>query len=535
MNAYVYGYGRRGAERLILVDLGVAFADMESTPGVDLIFPDMRWLIDNRERLEAIFLTHGHEDHLGALGHFWSRLRVPVYARPFTSLLARGKLSEQGQPESAVHSVDPRPAVVPAGPFQVSFVPIPHSIPESSALLMETPAGRVVHSGDFKLDPAPVIGPPFDAELWGAIGKQGVHALLCDSTNSFSPHPGRSEASIIPAIDRLVQDAAQRVVATTFASNVARVATLARAGQKAGRSVCLMGRAMQRMIAVARQSGVLQDFPETIRADQAARTPREHLMLIVTGSQGERRAASAQLANGTYNGIDLQAGDLFLFSSKTIPGNEKSVIQITNQLSRLGVDVVDDTTDGYHVSGHANRPDLRRMHDLLNPAMVLPMHGEHRHLRAHAALAQQGGRTSLIATNGSVVDITEDVPQVVETVPSGRVYLDGKVHIGALDGVVRDRLRMAMGGHVVVSVLLDEAQNFLEDLWVETMGLAEPVGAPLDAYLTRALTEFLQEPGRNDLGDGQKLERKLRRQVRERCFQAIGKKPQVAVVVSYLG
>jgi len=322
MNCYVYGYGPAGQERLIVVDLGVAFPDMDSSPGVDLIMPDISWLVENRDRIEAIFITHAHEDHVGAVGHLWSRLRLPVYARPFTANIAKMKLEDAGQPTDQLRIVGPRPAVTEAGPFRVQYVPVSHSIPESSALVIDTPAGRVVHTADFKLDGTPVVGEAFNAQEWHTIANEAgpIQALACDSTNVFSPLPGRSEATLAEPIRALVADHDGMVVATTFASNVARLKTLAEAGKAAGRSVCLMGRAMRKMLTAAVESGVLTDFPKVLSPEEASDVPRDHLMLIVTGSQGERRAAAAQLSRGKYLGVEMKEGDMFLFSSKTIPG-----------------------------------------------------------------------------------------------------------------------------------------------------------------------------------------------------------------------
>lgn len=536
MNAYVYGFGPQENERLILVDIGVAFSDMETSPGVDLIFADIRWLEENKDRLEAVFITHGHEDHIGAVGHYWEKLGVPVYARAFTANLARHKMADRGQPEEVVRTVSAWPEVIEAGPFKVGFLPVSHSIPESAALVIDSPAGRVIHSGDFKLDETPLVGEPFEPELWKEVSKEGVKALICDSTNVFSHHEGRSEASVGPEIEKLVAAAPHMVVATTFASNVARVKTLAEAGQRAGRSICLMGRAMRRMIEAAIATGVLTDFPKVVSPEDAANIPRENLMLLVTGSQGEHRAASAQLARGKYNGITLKEGDLFLFSSKTIPGNEKGVIRIINQLSVMGVDVVDDSSGKYHVSGHANRPDLQRLHDIVNPQMVIPNHGEHRHLREHAKLANEGGRASIVAVNGTMLDLSEDAPKVTGFVETGRVYLDGGVQIGSMDGIVRDRLRMAMNGHLTVNVLLDEDDEPLGEAWVELKGLPElgRSDAPLVDVLEEDLTQFLGRAGAKTLRDDDKLEGELRRIARNTARDEIGKKPEVTVIVSRL-
>lgn len=536
MNAYVYGFGPKGKERLIVVDLGVTFPNMDTTPGVDLILPDVTWLKERSNQIEAIFITHGHEDHVGAVGHLWGDLGAPIYARAFTAHLARHKMADHGHSEQVVKTVSKWPETVTSGPFTVGFLPISHSIPESSALVIDTPAGRIVHTGDFKLDTNPVVGEAFDEALWSDVAKAGVKALVCDSTNVFSDHAGRSESTLGPDIQTLIESAPHMVVATTFASNVARVKTLAEAGVRAGRSICLMGRAMRRMIEAAIETGVLADFPKVVSPEDAADIPRENLMLLVTGSQGERRAASAQLANGKYMGITLKEGDLFLFSSKTIPGNERGVIRIMNQLSEMDVDVVDDSKGTYHVSGHANRPDLQRMHQVMKPHILIPMHGEHRHLREHAKLATEGGMTSLVCVNGMMLDLTTETPKVVEYIDTGRVYLDGTVQYGALDGIVRDRIRMALNGHVIVSVILDEDDEMIGEPWCETLGLAETgrSNAPLVDALEEDLSQFIGRAGTKTMTDDDKLEQGIKKTARQTCLNEIGKKPEVTVIVSRL-
>lgn len=537
MNAYVYGYGPQENERLIVVDLGVTFPDMDGTPGVDLILPDITWLEERKAQIDGIFITHAHEDHVGAIGHYWERLGAPVYARRFTANIARRKLDEHGHPESVVKVVEPYPHVIECGPFKVSYLPISHSIPESAGLLIDTPDGRVLHSGDFKIDETPVVGDPWDEALWQEVSKDGVKALVCDSTNVFSDAPGRSEASIGPTITELMEDAKGMVVATTFASNIARLKTLAVAAKAAGRSVCLLGRAMRRMVEAATEEGILHGFPATVSPEDALNIPRENLMLLVTGSQGERRAASAQLAQGSYLGLKLKEGDTFLFSSKTIPGNERGVIRIMNQLSELGVDVVDDAGGKYHVSGHANRPDLERLHQIVKPQILIPMHGEHRHLREHVKVGNAGGITGIVAVNGMMIDLSGNQPTVTGYVDTGRTYLDGTVQIGALDGVVRNRIRMALNGHMIVTLIIDENDEPLGEPWVEINGLPE-VGrnnAALVEVVEEDLSQFLGRAEGKTLRDDEKLEKELRSIARKSAQAEIGKKPEVTVIVSRLG
>ena len=537
MNCYVYGYGPQGRERLIVVDLGVTFPDMDGSPGVDLIMADVSWLEARADRIDGIFITHAHEDHIGALGLLWPKLKSKVYARRFTATIGRLKLDEMGLPLDIITTVEPRPEVVKAGPFDVQFVPVSHSIPEASALVIDKPAGRIFHSADFKIDHNPVVGEPWDDEAIKAIAtERPIKALMCDSTNVFSIHPGRSESTLGSALRELISKSGGMVVATTFGSNVARLKTLAEAARASDRSICVLGRSMRRMLSASEETGVLNGFPRLVSPEEALDIPRGNLMLLVTGSQGERRAASAQLSRGKYLGLQMKEGDTFLFSSKVIPGNERGVLKIMNAFSEMGVDVVDDCNGLYHVSGHANRPDLEHVHRLLLPDMLIPMHGEHRHLREHVKIATAAGIAAEVVTNGMMMDLTGEVPEVVEYIETGRLYLDGNVLIGALDGVVRDRIRMALNGHAMVTVILDESDEPLGEAWVELSGQPE-VGRGernLAETLEGDLSGYLETAGAKVLRDDAKLDEALRRIVRQVSMEEIGKKPEVTVVVSRL-
>jgi ribonuclease J len=473
---------------------------------------------------------------VGAVGHLWGQLRAPVYCRRFTAVHATRKLEEAGHSIEQVRTAPVWPEAVKAGPFTVQFAPVSHSIPEASALVIDTPEGRVVHSGDFKIDRDPVVGEPFDPELWGQIGADGVLAYICDSTNVFNRHAGRSESQLPEPIGELIAGAKGMVVATTFASNIARLKTLADAAVANGRSVCLMGRAMKRMVSAGEESGVLTNFPRTLSPEDALDVPRENLMLIVTGSQGERRAASASLSRGTYLGHELKEGDMFLFSSKTIPGNEVGVARIKNALAEKGVDVIDDSHGFYHVSGHANRPDLEAMHDILRPRILIPNHGEYRHLREHAQLALSKGMTGIVAANGSLVELSGNAPRIVEYIDVSKTYLDGTAFVGALDGVIRERMKLALNGMVAVALIVDEDDVLLEDSWVQLRGLPETAGngADLAEMIEDALAEAMPRFDTKTVMDDDRLEEAVRRIVRNLCLTEIGKKPEVAVLISRL-
>ncbi|PLS22101.1 ribonuclease J [Neptunicoccus cionae] len=535
MNMYLYGYGPKGKERYILVDVGVTFPTMDGTPGVDLIMADTAYIEARADRLEAIFITHAHEDHIGALGLLYGRLGVPVYTRKFTGAVARAKMEEHGQDIDRIEVIGSFPEMVELGPFKVGFMPVAHSIPEASGLVIDTPKGRIVHTGDFKLDPDPIVGEAYNPALYREIAKDGVQALVCDSTNVFSPLAGRSEAGLGGNITQMMKEATGMVVATTFASNVARLKTLAQAGVDSGRSVVVLGRAMKKMLGYANFAGLIDNFPPTIDIEDARDIPRENLMLLVTGSQGERRAASAQLANGKYLGMELREGDTFLFSSKTIPGNEIGVGRIVNSFSEMGVKVIDDDSGLYHVSGHANRPDLEEIHNIFKPKMLVPMHGEHRHLREHAELAEAKGISAVIAANGAMVDLGGDAPKIVENIETGRLYLDGKCLIGAFDGVVLERMRMAMRGTVVVSLLLEDNQQIGES-WAEVLGLPEtPSNSPsLQEVLEREIDGELSAAKRNLLASDEQLEKLVLRTVSRVCKDLTGKKPVAKVLINRL-
>ena len=405
MNCYVYGFGKQGEESLIVVDCGVAFPDSETTPGVDLILPDLDWLIQRRDQVKGIFLTHAHEDHIGAIGLFPELSKIPIYARPFTAANVKRKLLERGGNEELVNIIAPYPNSITLGPFEISFLPVSHSIPESSGLIIQTDAGKVFHTGDFKLDKTPILGDPFDPDLWTAAC-ENLDVLVCDSTNVSVKAAAKSEKSLKKDLVKLIKAQNGMVVATTFASNLARLKTLADAAISSDRSIVLLGRAMRRMIELALESGILKDFPNVITPKQALELPRSHVFILSTGSQGERRAASAQLSNGKYQGIVLSEGDTFLFSSKTIPGNEVSVNKIINNMTEKKVNVVESEDGLYHVSGHASRSEITDVHNLLKPRTIIPMHGEVRHLRAHQLLAIENGFESVFAANGSLIDLS---------------------------------------------------------------------------------------------------------------------------------
>jgi ribonuclease J len=537
MNCYLYGYGAGHRRRWIVVDFGLGFGDMDTAPGVEVIVPDIAFLVEERERIEALVLTHAHEDHVGAIQHLWQRLRVPIYARAFTAEVVRRSMGEAGLDSGAVREValDQR---VRLGPFEVEWFPVTHSIPEASGLAIRTGSGMVVHSGDFKLDPDPQLGAPIDMGVFERLGDEGVLALTCDSTNVFLEGAAGSEAEIIGTLERLIAAAPRAVAATTFASNVARLRTLANAARASGRSIVIVGRAMRRMIEIAVQTGRLTDFPATIPEDQAKNIPAENLFYLVTGSQGEGRAALARIAAGTHPTVSLSEGDTVLFSSKTIPGNEAGIYRLYNRLSENGVRVIDGDMQRIHVSGHARRADLERVYRALKPRIAVPNHGEHRHLVEHAACARKWGAAhSVIAPNGTMVRLDGNAPGPVEYVETGRIYIDGTAQIGAMDGVIRERLKMARQGVVVCSLVVDEEGELLADPDVRCLGAPKDGDgwkAPLDEMIADAVDDALEEmplkARRTDAGIEEVASRTIRRVVGRHW----GKRPIISVSLTRL-
>lgn len=533
MNMYLYGVGEPDAENFIMVDAGVTFPDMETSPGVNLITPDDEFVKNNLERLCGIFISHAHEDHVGAVANLYGHTDVPIFSRKFTGEIIRNKLGNLGIDDSKLNIVDSFPQKVSINCFEVSFIPIPHSVPESSCILIETAQGNIFHSGDFKIDHNPVIGDSIDYQLIKKATSNNILALMCDSTNVFSKHSGRSESLLNENFDDLFLNSRGLVVATTFASNLARLKTIAVAAKNNGREICVLGRAMNSMLKAAQSVGILKDFPGLISPKEAKKIPRERLLILATGSQGEDRAASAQLSYSGYMNFTLGEGDTFVFSSKTIPGNEVSVTAIVNRFVERGVEVIYEDNDKFHVSGHPNEPDLKKMHEIICPKSVIPIHGEFRHLKAHCDLAREGGYDSMVVPNGKIIEITENGVKSVGQVPSGRLYLDGSQLVDSNSKVISDRLKLAKNGICIVSIIIDESDSIYGSVWVETIGIpwSEEV-SDLDGVIEEGLNHGLESLRELNLSDDNEIETFIKSYLNKAYIKKVGKKPFIKVLIS---
>ncbi len=451
MNLNLYGFGGKW----IMVDCGITFAD-GSMPGVDVIVPDPRFIEERSEDLLGLLLTHAHEDHIGAIPYLWPRLRCPVYATPFTAALVMRKLEEAGLSGDVVLNVIPVSGSVTLGDFDVRYVPITHSIPEAHSLSIKTPAGTVVHTGDWKLDPAPVVGGATDPAPFRALGDGGVLALVCDSTNVFRPGNSGSERTVRENVEDIVATAEGRVAVTTFASNVARIKSLLAVAEECDRHAVLIGRSMWRTVRAARETGHL-DPDMTLLADRdAGYLPSDKTLLLCTGCQGEPRGAISRIAFGDHPHIRLEAGDLVIFSSKIIPGNERSIDRVRNRLISLDVDVITEKDRVVHTSGHPSRSELGEMYSWTRPELAVPVHGEIGHLTEHARFAlDNGARKSVVIQNGDVLRLSPNPGAIVDHVSAGRLALDGRRLVAEDSGNLRMRRRLMLNGFVAVTVILN--------------------------------------------------------------------------------
>jgi ribonuclease J len=517
-------YGCRG--KWLMADLGLTFADTDY-PGVDLILPDLDFIEQRMGDLVGIVLTHGHEDHIGALPYLAADLKVPLYATPFTAGLIAGKLEEEGLTGQVSLRIVERGGSIDLDPFRVTYVPLAHSIPEGNGLLIETPFGNVFHTGDWKIDETPVLGHPSSSQTLTEIGDAGILALVCDSTNTFQEQPSGSEAGVHDGLLEEVKKARGRVLITTFASNAARLETIGKVAIETGRQVCVAGRSLDRILKVAKATGYLRDFPEPVRFDEAMRLPRNQVLIVATGGQGEPRAALGRIAFDTHE-LKLKEGDTVIFSSKQIPGNEIAIGRIMNALSDLGVLTVTERQAHVHVSGHPGRPELAAMYRWMRPEILVPVHGEMRHMREQARFGlSQGIPRAIVQRNGDLIRLAPDGPKKIGEERVGRLVLDGDVILPADGSTINERRKISING--LISVALPVAR----DGRLLGTALIRPFGVPVEEdradFLADAADAAVRayEPG----GDIEKVREAVRLAVRRCATLWTGKKPVVEVML----
>ncbi|MCJ2030390.1 ribonuclease J [Methylobacterium sp. J-043] len=534
MNAGLYGIGPEKQRKWIMVDCGMGFAGEEGLPGIDLMFPDLTFIEERKKDLLGIFITHAHEDHIGAISELWPRIKAPVYATRFAKqLLETRRLSEPGAPKVDLREIKPGRRVT-VGPFEIEFVPVAHSIPESNAVAIRTEHGLVLHTGDWKLDDTPVAGDSTSPEAFTAMGDEGILALICDSTNVLREGRSPSESEVSATLRKLIENAPHRVAVTTFASNVARIRAVAEAAQACGRQVIAVGRAMDRVIDVARECGYLDGLPDFLSAESYSHIPRDKVVCLLTGSQGEPRAAMSRVSRHDHPAISLTAGDRVIFSSRAIPGNERDVGAIINDLIVDGIEVITDRTELVHVSGHPRREEMVAMYSWTRPKAVVPVHGEALHLDEHARFARSQGVESVVkARNGAVVRLAPGKPEIVEHVRAGRLYKDGNVLIDSKDRAIPERRKLSQTGIVSVAIAIDERGEVIGDPAVDIMGLPNRgrSGEPLLDTVVDTVNRTLNGLSRGKMKDSEAVENAVDRAVRSAVNEAWGKKPACHVQV----
>jgi ribonuclease J len=526
MNLNLYGY----AGDWLILDCGVTFGD-DSQPGLEVVMPDPAFIVERRDRLLGIVATHAHEDHIGAIPYLWKELRCPVWATPFTASLLRAKLVETGIADKVRINVVPMSGRFTVGPFDLELITLTHSIPEPNAVALRTPVGTILHTGDWKFDPDPLIGPTSDEAALGRLGDEGVLAMIGDSTNALRPGTSGSEADLRRSLIDLVGRYDARVAVACFASNVARLETIARAAAAHDREVALVGRSLWRIDKAARENGYLADLPRFLTEDEAGYIPRDKILMICTGSQGEPRAALARIAREDHPNVTLETGDVVIFSSRIIPGNEKAINRLQNALVRLGVQIVTEEDHFVHVSGHPAREELVRMYQMVRPRVAIPVHGEARHLVAHADLAKECQvQQPLIIQNGDMVRLTPSGATIVDEVPVGRLASDGKGLLPLGGAALKERRRIALNGSAVATLVVDRQGRLAASPAISLIGLVEetPAGAALPYFrdaVERGFDELRAGQRRDDDAVREAVRRALRRAINDR----FGKRPLIEI------
>jgi ribonuclease J len=527
MNLSIYGMGNRGNQKWLAVDLGVYFGDEEHLPGIDLVMPDVRFLEKERKNIVGLVLTHAHEDHFGAIIDLWPKLKCPIYATQFSASLFQAKCASERNPPKIPVTVVPSGGTLELGPFKVEFIPVAHSIPESHALAIHTAAGTVLHTGDWKIDPTPIIGKPTDERRLRELGDAGVLALVGDSTNAVREGRSPSEMEVAKTITELVKAAKGRVAVTTFASNVARLRAVAEAAEASGREVVVVGRAMERVVQIARETGYLEGIKAFRGADMYGHFPPDRVIALCTGSQGEPRAALSRIANDDHPMVTLNKGDTVIFSSRTIPGNEKAVGTIINGLITQGVEVVTDRTHLVHVSGHPRRDELRDMISWVRPQLLIPVHGEALHLHEHAKLARECGvPRTMIVKNGDLVRLWPGDAAVIEEIPSGKIYKDGLLLEDSKSRAVAERRRLAMAGCAFIGLAVTAKGDMADEPAVDLIGIPEKnaKGEMMDDIVFDIVVNIVENLPKAKKRDPDAIAEAVRRAVRAALQEQWGKK-----------
>jgi len=520
MNLNLYGH----AGKWLMVDLGIAFAD-ETMPGIEVVMPNPEFIVERRDDLLGIVLTHAHEDHLGAVADLWPRLKAPVYATPFAASVLRRKLTEAGLRDAVPVTEIPLGGKFGLAPFELEFITMTHSILEPNALAIRTRLGTVFHTGDWKIDPEPLLGDVTDEAMLRRIGDEGALAMVCDSTNVFVEGEAGSEALVRGNLENLVHGRKGRVAVTCFASNLARVESIALAAIAAGRHPVLSGRALQRMVEAAQECGYLLDFPECVPEQQAGFLPRDKVLFICTGSQGEPRASMAKLAGNEHRDLVLEEGDTAIFSARVIPGNERSVGRLQNALMAHGVEVITDREADIHVSGHPARDELVRVYQWIRPKIAVPVHGEVRHMVEHAALARSCQvPETVVAPNGTLVRLAPGPAEIIDHVPVGRLARDGDGLV-ALDGEpLRERRKLLWNGAAAATLVIDKRGKAVATPRISLRGIEDEDGELTEAVVA-ALDEMLADLNAAERGDDSRIEEAARLTVRRVVRAHLGKKP----------
>jgi len=472
MNMNLFAYGKPDNQKWIMVDIGVTFAD-DTLPGIDLIYPDPGFIIDKKDDLLGIILTHAHEDHIGAIAHIWPQIKCKIYSTPFTAVLIREKFKEKRIDIGNNLKIVDLNGTVDLKPFKIEFITLTHSILEPNGLRIETPVGSILHTGDWKCDPNPLIGDKIDSKRLQEIGKKGVLAMICDSTNVFSLGRAGSELDVRKSLLNIMSSLKKRIIVTSFASNVARMESIFYCAEKTGRQIALVGRSMHRIYKAAKQCGYLKDIIEPLDARDMKKISREKIVYLCTGSQGEPMGAMMRISSQVHPDVIIEKGDAVIFSSKIIPGNEKKLYKLHNQLVRDGVEVISEESEFVHVSGHPNREDLKDMYNWVKPKAVIPVHGEHRHMIEHINFAKEMQVPYPVQVeNGDIVKLYPGKkPELYDKAPSGRLYVDGNISVEEDSKSIKERKNLSSNGYMEVSILINNKGNMHKKPIISFKGL----------------------------------------------------------------